>query len=231
MMYPWLDGLVADGERHLAEAVGLTAMIYLRSRGVAPAEARAHRLGWYPLNYHVPACPVSFVPWQQGYLRQRLVFPITSTLNEPIGLQSRALADKQYQIYYAGSRDVYAPLFGLGQAADLMYEREQVVVVEGTFDYFAVRRAGVENVVALMTAKASLNVVRLLSRYCRRVFALLDMDTTGRDGITTLLHGGFEVVAPVYPAHDPADLATTPAGLTLLGQLVAPAQERYALWV
>jgi DNA primase len=136
-------------------------------------------------------------------------------------------------MFYGVSRDVFAPAYGLGRAADLMYAREQVVVVEGMFDYFAVRRAGVDNVIALMTSHSNKTVNRLLGRYCKRVIALLDMDTSGRDGVSSLCYGRppYDVIAPTYPANDPADLIQTTGGLDYLKVLVAPAKEPYGLWV
>lgn len=220
----WLEQIVADAEGQTPQE-GLS---YLSSRGVTPDLMTELRVGWLPREYTVPRCSSEFVTFQQWYLRDRLIFPITSTIGTVTGLQTRALTEKKYQIFYDGSRDVFPPLFGLAQAADLMYETEQVVVVEGIFDYVAVRACGVKNVVALMTARPSRQVVKCLKRYVRQVIALLDMDAAGRAGIDGFMTGDFSVVAPVYPSHDPADLAAA-GGRDLLTALVSPAKERFWL--
>lgn len=230
MILPWLTQIAADGTAALASHA--EAIAYLRRRGVVDEEFASHQLGMLPGDYTVQAGTPEFAAWQQWYLRGRLLFPITATIGDVVGLQTRALGDKKHQMFYGASREVFAPAYGLGAAADLMYARQQVVVVEGMFDYFAVRRAGVENVIALMTSHSNKTLNRLLGRYCKRVIALLDMDKAGRDGLSSLLWDrSFEVHAPIYPANDPADLIQMSGGLALLTALVAPAKERYGLWV
>lgn len=230
-MLPWLTKIAADG--HAALAQHPDAVAYFRRRGVTDLEMISHQLGMLPPEYAVATCTAEFAEWQRWYLRGRLLFPITASTNDIIGFQTRAIADKKHQMFYGTSREVFAPCYGLGQAANLMYEREQVVVVEGMFDYFAVRRAGVENVIALMTSHSNKTVNKLLGRYCKRVIALLDMDTIGRDGVSSLMYGhpAYHVLTPVYPANDPADLIQMTGGLDLLKALVAPAKEPYGLWL
>lgn len=230
MILPWLSQIVTDG--HAALAAHPEAVAYLLRRGVLADEFATHQLGMLPSEYGVPPCTAEFGQWQRWYLRNRLLFPITATIGDVVGLQTRALHDKKHQMFYGVSREVFVPAYGVGPAADAMYQRQQVVVVEGMFDYFAVRRAGVENVVALMTSHSNKTLNRVLGRYCKRVIALLDMDRAGRDGINSLLYDKtFEVLAPIYPANDPADLIQMSGGLALLTALVAPAKERYGLWV
>jgi DNA primase len=230
VILPWLTQIAADGSAALASHPD--AVAYLFRRGVLPEEFASHQLGMLPADYPLPPCTAEFAEWQKWYLRGRLLFPITATIGDVVGLQTRALHDKKHQMFYGASRDVFVPAYGIGPAATLMYERQQVVVVEGMFDYFAVRRAGVENVVALMTSHSNRALNKMLGRYCKRVIALLDMDAAGRGGVNSLLYDQtFEVVAPVYPANDPADLIQMSGGLQLLTALVAPAKERYGLWV
>lgn len=231
-MIPWLSTIAADG--HAALAGHPEAVAYLTRRGVTPEDMASHQLGILPPDYAVQACSAEFVQWQHWYLRGRLLFPITATTGDAIGFQTRQLTTKRHDMFYGVSREIFAPCYGLGQAADLMYERQQVVVVEGIFDYFAVRRAGVENVIALMTSHSNRTVNTLLGRYCKRVIALLDMDKSGRDGVSSLMPAGqqaYDVSAPTYPANDPADLLQMTGGRAFLSALVASAKERYTLWL
>lgn len=231
MILPWLSQIAADG--HAALGQHPEALAYLTRRGVTPEDMASHQLGMLPGDYMVTACTPEFAQWQHWYLRGRLLFPITATIGDVVGMQTRAITDKKHQMFYGVSRDVFAPAYGLGPAADVMYERQQVVVVEGMFDYFAVRRAGVENVIALMTSHSNNTLNKLLGRYCKRVVALLDMDTVGRAGVESLRYGQptYDVHVPIYPANDPADLIQMPGGLDYLKALVAPAKERYGLWL
>lgn len=231
MLLSWLSQIAADG--HAALAHHPDAVAYYHRRAVTDEDLVSHQLGMLPADYAVTACTKEFADWQRWYLRGRLLFPITATTGDVVGLQTRALTDRKHQMFYGMPRDVYAPAYGFACAADLMYTREQVVVVEGMFDYFAVRRAGVENVIALMTSHSNKTVNTLLGRYCKRVIALLDMDSAGRDGVSSLCYGRptYDVVAPTYPANDPADLIQVTGGLDYLKALVAPAKDRYGLWI
>lgn len=229
-VYPWLDRVVTDATAALATVDGAEA--YLTRRGVPRELWTEHRIGALPASYRLEAGTPTFVYWQRWYLRNRLIFPLTSVLGDVIGLQTRALAEKAYQTYYAGSRQVYTPVFGLAQAADVVYETEQIVLVEGVFDYFAVRRAGLRNVVAILTSRPSAAVIRFLDRYCCRVCAMLDMDEAGRQAIDRLagLPRSWDLVAPTYPAHDPASWVDQ-AGTEPLRRLLTPFGSPYGALV
>lgn len=224
--FPWLERIIADGTAHLPTEPAMTG--YLTSRGVTLDEAIAHRLGALPAGYRVEACTKEFIEWQRWSLRGRLLFPITSPLGDVIGIQSRRLDEKRYQTFYAGSRQVYPPAFGMALAADAIFEREQAVVVEGIFDYFAVRAAGVPNVFALLTSHPTKVVLRFLDRYVRRACILTDMDDVGREAAERIVGRSreWEAVVPTYPAHDPADWLAA-GGLAAMRRTLSPFAERY----
>lgn len=101
-----------------------------------------------------------------------------------------------------------------------------MVLVEGIFDYFAVRPY-TEAVVASLTSVPSTLLRRLLTRYVTKVVTLADMDKAGRRAAyrlagvpvppeyreerdrvqTKVFDTPFHVVIPAYSAHDPSDLA------------------------
>lgn len=228
--YPWLEQVVSDGAAHLASEPAMVS--YLASRGVTLAEAAHCRIGALPPSYPLAACTKEFLEWQRWSLRGRLLFPMTSPLGDVIGLQSRRLDEKRYQTFYAGSRQVYPPVFGMAQAADEIYHREQVVLVEGIFDLMAVRAAGVPNVLALLTSHPTKIVLRFLDRYVRRVCVLTDMDETGREAAARIVSRErlWEAVVPAYPAHDPADWLMAAGGQTAMRRLLAPFTETYGVW-
>lgn len=228
--YPWLEQAVADATVALPSAPAMVA--YLQSRGVSLELAARYRVGALPRDYRLRAATAAFASWESWALRERLLFPITSPLGDVVGLQSRKLDEKRYQTFYAGSRQVYPPVFGFNVAADLIYEREQVVVVEGIFDLFAVAVAGVPNVVALLTSHPTRVILQFFDRYVRRVCLLTDMDKTGRDAALRVVsrERPWEVVVPEYPAHDPSDWLKA-GGEPAMRRLLAPFAERYGLWV
>lgn len=227
--YPWLEQVVSDGVAHLPTEPAMVS--YLSSRGVSLAEAARCRIGALPSTYHLAACTKEFLDWQRWSLRGRLLFPMTSPLGDVIGLQSRRLDEKRYQTFYAGSRQVYPPVFGMAQAADEIFYRGQVVLVEGIFDLMAVRAAGVSNVLALLTSHPTKIVLRFFDRYVRRVCVLTDMDETGREAAARIVSRErlWEAVVPTYPAHDPSDWLAA-GGQPAMRRLLAPFMETYGSW-
>lgn len=218
-MTPWLQAVVQQGAEtlpHVPEAVA-----YLARRGVSLAQAADHQLGWLPEETPCPeGAGPEFTRWQQRYLRQRLIFPITDGRGRITGLQTRRLDEKVYRTYYAVSRDVYPPAFGVGQSMAKIFTTGHCVLVEGPFDYLAVRAAGATTALAQLTSRPSEGLLTLLRRYVTHVVALLDMDEPGRHGVARLTRAlephGITVAAPSYPAHDPSEFWGTPLGQRLL---------------
>ena len=219
-MTPWLQELVRASEQLPPQAVD-----YLASRNVPLATAQAHRIGWCPSGWPVPdGAGPEFLRWQRNSLHDRLLFPLTDPLGRIIGLQTRKLDDKRYLMYYAVNRDWCTPCFGMAQSAQAIVDQQHAVVVEGVFDYMALKAAGCEVGLAQLTAGPTRGMVRFLRRHCRRVTALLDMDEAGRHGVRTLQYElephGVSVTAPPYAAHDPGDFWMTGTGRGVLPRLV-----------
>jgi DNA primase len=134
-------------------------------------------------------------------------------MDEEIGMQIRILDSQQhtrpYKQYYAYHRDVFPYFFGLPQALPHVYETGYLIVVEGIFDYFAVRRV-TPNVMAVLTSGVPVACRRFFRRFCRRVVAMLDMDSPGREGADQLAHNssaeGYHVIIPTYSEKDPGEL-------------------------
>ena len=222
-MTPWLRSLVLHGAATLPQVP--QAVAYLEGRGVPLALAQSHGIGWVPDETPCPdGSGPEFTIWQRKFLRSRLVFPITDGLGRVIGLQTRRLDEKVYRTYYAVSRDIYPPAFGLASSMPHIFETGHCVLVEGPFDYFAVRAAGATTALALLTGTPSRALLALLRRYVTHVVALLDMDEPGRHGVARLTQEltprGMTVAAPSYPAHDPGDFWNTPLGKRMLPQWV-----------
>jgi len=205
------------------------AVEYLAARGVPLDVVKAHRLGWLPDDYPTPeSAGPEFHKWQRGALRSRIIFPVTDPLGRVMGLQTRGIVDRpgeklRYLTYYAASRDIYAPTFGMVQSMPALFETGHCVLVEGPFDYFAVKAAGARAVFAQLTAGQSQGLMKFLRRYAQRVTALLDMDDAGRRGVQrlTMQLPELMVTAPDYPAHDPADFWKMPAGKIILPRMVS----------
>lgn len=179
------------------------------------AEAASHHVG--------VMCPITegtkpFLGWAKRYWATwgGIVFPLYDPLGGVVGIEIRRLPGEVQpgQNPYADfqlDRSNGAPLaFGLQAALPVIWRTRKVVLVEGVFDYFGVRAAGTEYVVANLTANVAGPMRRFLGRYADVVVALLDMDVAGRAAAAKLAQvgreEGFLVVAPSYAGKDAGSL-------------------------
>lgn len=187
-----------------------TARAYLESRGVSLDEAALHSVG--------VLCPIrqgskTFLQWARRYWVPwgGLVFPLRDSLGGLMGIEIRRLPSEvepgqQPYADFQFTRTGQPLAFGLSQALPHVWRTERVLLVEGVFDYFALRAAGGQGVVANLTAAVAGPMRRWLGRYAKVVVAFLDMDPAGRAAVQRLIdigtQEGFLVVVPSYPAKD-----------------------------
>jgi DNA primase len=225
-MTSWLDPIVTQAHRALrALDPSHPARAYLQERGVTDAHIDRYRLGYWEYAPAVETCTQDFWNWSRRNGANRLVFPMTDPFGVATGVQVRQLGDKFYQNFGLEPRDLYPMVFGLDAALPAMFASGRTVLVEGVFDYFAVQPYA-PDALCTLTANVTLNVHRLISRYCSLAICLYDMDKVGRRAAYRL--AGLEVppqfmdkedvrrnkprippctvVLPFYDAHDPADL-------------------------
>ena len=94
-------------------------------------------------------------------------------------------------------------LYGLFQAKHAIRKSEEVILVEGYTDVISLHQAGVENVVASSGTALTVEQVKTLGRYAKRVLLLYDADTAGADaalrGIDLVLSQGHSAYAIALP--------------------------------
>lgn len=216
MAVGWLDAVI-DGAREDLPACQ-QAVDYLASRGVSLDTAQRYGVG-YASPTRTTVGSEAWVKWANRNYAHRLVFPLRSTLGQAIGLQTRSLAEKEYQLFYAQPSDLHPFVFGLDVALPAIWARGHVVLVEGVFDALALAPY-TDCVLAALRAKPSRGLTTFLRRYARSVTIMLDMDEPGRDGAFRMLNDqqGYSVSVPSYPAHDPAEwvASATPAAVARL---------------
>lgn len=206
----WL-GAILD---HAAEDLpGSPAAEYLASRGVDLTLAARFGLGYANPSRAIDAATPDWAKWAKRYWSGRLVFPLYDTLGNPIGMQTRSLIEKRYELFYAYPADLHPYVFGLPQALPAIWARGHAVLVEGAFDLLAIAPY-CDCGIAQLRAKPSRTVMTFLTRYTRSVTSLLDMDEPGREGGMSLVRWAptFRVSLPSYPAHDPAEWAANGGG-------------------
>ena len=167
-MIAWLDEFVSDCATRLAQLPPTHAVrTYLAGRAVSPAYQASYRVGWLEVPTAQHATP-EFWTWLQRYGWESYVFPLTDPWGAVTGVVLRSLPEKRYQNYIAYPKDLCPPCFGLHTALPVMFQTQQVVLVEGVFDYFAVRPF-TPAVLAQLTSIPSLLLRRLLARYVTKV--------------------------------------------------------------
>jgi len=137
------------------------------------------------------------------------IFPLKNFNDDTVGFQVRGLSEKKYNTISVSPEGLFPMCFGFQHTGPHIFRSECAIVVEGVFDFFSVRKLAF-NVIAVLTSNISNVTLTLLSRICKNVVLLLDMDNAGRDGVARFLKKdhGLIVSAPSYSTHDPSDLYT-----------------------
>lgn len=154
----------------------------LWSRGVNDQQIDLFKIGW--LNGQLPSAldvPDEFKVWWAGHqwrLVNTYVLPLTNSLGEIQGLQFRDVDEKRRgYLDYFGSKEE-AIFFGLAQAMPSIWAREEIWLVEGTFDLCPLQRH-LPNIVSTLHAGVSRPLWRLMRRMVRKIHLAYDMDGTG----------------------------------------------------
>lgn len=114
--------------------------------------------------------------------RERLIFPITDAQGRPIGFGGRVLDDSLPKYLNSPETPLYhkgAVLYGLDQAKNDLIRKNTAIVVEGYTDVLALSGAGIENVVATLGTAFTVEHLKLLSRYVKKIVLIFDGDQAG----------------------------------------------------
>lgn len=215
------------------ETSGKLARAYLKSRGVRPATAQRFGLGYAPKAWDALATAAvasgfRLEVFEQAGLvlprrerggfydrfRHRLMFPIFSHVGKVVGFAGRLLEPDPEQPKYINSPEtpVYQKgrvLYGLYQARHAIRKLEEAILVEGYTDVIALHQAGIEHTVATSGTALTLEQVRLLARYAKRILLLYDADPAGEQAalrsIDLCLAQGLPVYVVVLPAGEDPD--------------------------
>lgn len=167
-----------------------TALTYLAQRGVTERQLYDLGLGYVPSDKWPPyidpdkACPEEahyLDKSRRGFkIKGKILFPLTNAMGDVRGLQARTpdLEVKDYWKFYDLHADIDALFFGLEAAMPHIWERREIVLVEGIFDLFPVQRV-FPNAVCLGTARVTNLQLKFMRRYVRDVLLLLDNDEYG----------------------------------------------------
>jgi DNA primase len=199
---------------------------YLAERRV-PAEL-AERAGLIRRRDRAPAnLPAGAPPSTRTHFDvfvDRVVYPLSSAMGEPIGFGGRVLDgagpdQPKYKnspetlIYKKGEN-----LFGLHLARNSIRKGGRALVVEGNFDVMTLHDHGIDYTVAPQGTAMTEAQVRLVSRFARELVLMLDADPAGRAATLKLVKLCVDAELPARVAQlrsrdgkkvDPDELART----------------------
>jgi DNA primase len=168
--------------------------------------------------------------------RERLMFPIFSTMGDPIAFGGRILAQGEPKYLNSPETPVFHKgrvLYGLAQTAKYIRSEDQVIVVEGYMDLVSLYQAGFKNVVATMGTALTSDHGKMLSRITKNVVVLFDGDSAGQDAaersLPLLLAAGLYPKGLILPDDlDPDDFVKE-QGAEKLREMIATAQDLFPM--
>jgi len=148
------------------------------------------------------------------FYRGRVIFPIRDVTGRCIGFGGRTLkTDKKVPKYVNSPEsplyDKSRALYGIHLARNAVVREDRAILVEGYTDVMAMRQAGVEHVVASSGTALTVEQVRLLRRFSKRMTMLFDGDPAGLRaairGVDIVLGEGLDVKVAVLPDGEDPD--------------------------
>jgi DNA primase len=117
--------------------------------------------------------------------RNRLMFPIMDHQGEVVGFSGRAIDKNEKGPKYLNSPEtpVYNKsklLYGLYQAKETVRKEDFAIIVEGNIDIISSYQAGVKNIVAPLGTALTEDQLKLLKRYCTKIYLSFDTDNAGQ---------------------------------------------------
>lgn len=226
---------------------------YIEKRGLTAETIEAFQIGfapkeWDSLLQHLAGKSVPTALAEEARLivarkegrsghfdmfRNRLMFPILTTMGEPVAFGGRII-DPNDNPKYLNSPETPVfekkrVLYGLHQTARWIRTEDQAVIVEGYMDAVSLFQAGLKQVAAVMSSSLTPEQARLLKRMTRNVVMLLDGDSAGMDGaersLPILLQGDLYPKGVFLPdGQDPDDFVRA-NGVEALQSLIGRAQD------
>lgn len=153
-----------------------------------------------------------------GYMKNRIVFPINDINGDIIGFCGRIIFDKcnKCDFFHNGDNcNIYKTdkkwlnsrgyrsdqhLFNLNRASRSIKEKNEVIIVEGIPDVMRLHQVGVYNVVPLLRADISVQQIRILMSlgHISTVYTFTDTDKTGTN---------FKTISSVYEDENTKSLS------------------------
>lgn len=114
----------------------------------------------------------------------RIIFPIHNYLGKTIGFGGRDIGKGENTAKYINSpqTSIYNKsrvLYGIDLARDSMRSNGEAILTEGYMDVIAMHEAGFDNTVSTSGTALTIDMVKLLKRYCNKLYLVFDSDKAG----------------------------------------------------
>ncbi len=238
------------------ETQGKRARAYLKGRSISKEIISQYRLGYAPDswdklanfltrkfgNLKIAAAAGLVVARERGgyydRFRNRVVFPISNLRGQIVGFGGRVLDDSLPKYLNSPESPVFhkgSLLYGLNHASGAIRKAGRVVIVEGYMDFLALRKHGLEGVVATLGTALTSEHVRRLKGYATEAVVVFDSDRAGKTAalksLPLFLNEGLKARAVVLPeGHDP-DSFVHAEGLDALLGLIQKAGSVFDFYV
>ena len=224
---------------------GEPARAYLAQRSLSENTISEFRLGYAPdkwdgligvlKRYHVDLDVAVqaglIIPRKDGghydRFRGRIIFPIFDLRQRVVGFGGRVLNDDMPKYLNTPETPVFhkgESLYGLHASHRAIRKKGRAVIVEGYMDCLALRRHGLDEVVATLGTALTARHVRKLKGYAKEAVIVFDSDEAGKaaalKSLPIFLNEGLSARAVVLPdGHDPDSFVNANGLDKLLGLL------------
>ncbi|MCF0262533.1 MAG: toprim domain-containing protein, partial [Sphaerochaetaceae bacterium] len=121
---------------------------------------------------------------ENGFFRNRIMFPIRTWQGNCVAFSGRDLSGFSQAKYKNSPETVlYSKrnvLFGFYEGLAALKEKKEIIICEGNFDVISLHQAGFENSCATCGTALTDEHIRLIKRYCEKVYLLFDSDKAGQ---------------------------------------------------
>ncbi len=219
----------------LTTTAGKKAMSYLSKRDISKESISKFKLGYSPsgweelmsmlkregFNEDILLAAGLVIKRDKGGLydrfRGRLMFPIHNAQGKIVAFGARKLAgdgedDKQPKYINSPQTIVYDKskiLYGLYQARNEIRKREYAILTEGYADVIALHQGGFANAVASSGTSLTVEQLRELKKYCKKLYIVYDADEAGQNAavraIDLAVVMDFEIYVVALPEGEDPD--------------------------
>lgn len=168
----------------------------------------------------------------------RIIFPIKDPLGRFCGFGGRIFKEGDERAKYYNSREngyfhKGSLLFGFDQAKRTIQKEGTLFLVEGYTDCIAMVQAGYVNTVATLGTACTLDHLKIVSHYTKKIYIMYDGDAAGQQAMLRFVQFCWQVslevlVITLPPGEDPASFLQKNNSLS---HLIEHAQDIFTLFI